>query len=970
MRPQVLMIVHVSHLHLLVAFCDDIHLRFFGDYTQGFQLLSEMSSPYQITSLCSNSETGELVTGAIGIVTFWSFVIEEVPSINIVQEVFIASGEFVHFLRVEPEWGALVALCENNIRVYNYKTKVQIYNFQVSQGVSLTCCTSNYAQGFLYTGDLAGDVTVWDFVKGNLVSQFKAHLSAITSIISRMSVHTLMTASLDGLLKEWNLTTCEQLRRVDTGEEVFQMQFINEQTFFLRTKYTFSIRTVNNFYQLFNKSKSILKKLVRVQCGSDKARILAATEDGVVRFLSPVTGEMLFVTWPFQLLEKALDYVYDPDEEELLVTLGTSDIYVMDTTKNPCPVKYIVRTADSIDDKVLCLAYSRLDLNGRTSSFIFSGFKSGKVRTVTQNLYRMGARRIHNGNVLALSSLSASGNLSYHSRESSYLCSYGLDDYIILSDVILKKNNILEVVPMVAISSVNCRINNLLLIPGYICVLTDQNRVRLWRQAALVHGKKNPFWKETDAMHSTSITSFDYCHTLSLLVTGGSDGSVRIWDILGQMLVEFDTTLKFSRVCFANQRGDLIVGFNMNIYFIPCISYLPSKHLGMLATRSVRDDAVECPLPFMTQGGSKGRFRACFIVRSSLVYQGERFWRGQRRRLGAISSKYQLLSRPVLGKRHAPAEPPLPPPPYRGLPPLSKIVPLHRRIPFQPGRSWPIAPDGFVPNSVIRANLFPTGTPTSLECPLIPSRDPLPMRKLVKIQLQDWDKSEVVEKARKKKADKLKRPAVEGRRRDLLSEIVTKPWLRHKPSDATLPSVFKAIINIMDNVPYSTYLLCTSALVQLSESYELPTPVQEQAFDRLIQDTNHKEVSMGNTRWGWWDVGRHRGICIRNFCTVLLFIIYLLPTSVPCSSNPEGDSGRPYNRQKMTFILCGHRRTLSCNQESKGTEQRSTGLFIQFCLHLLMPYRHYPSPISVKKVLLQPKIPPYVLNLRLLPMNS
>ncbi|XP_067316967.1 WD repeat-containing protein 87-like [Anolis sagrei] len=887
-NPRVLMIVHVSHLHLLVAFCDDIHLRFFGDYTQGYQLLSEMSSPYSITSLCSNSETGELVTGAIGIVTFWSFVIEDVPSINIEQEVLIASGEFVHFLRVEPEWGALVALCENNIRVYNYKTKVQICNFQVSQGVSLTCCTSNCAQGFLYTGDLAGDITVWDFLKGNLVHQFKAHLSAITSIISRMSVHTLMTASLDGLLKEWNLTTCEQLRRVDIGEEVFQMQFINEQTFFLRTRYTFSIRTVNNFYQLFNRSKSSLKKLERVQCGSDKARILAATEDGVVRFLSPVTGEMLFVTWPFQLLEKALDYVYDPDQEELLITLGTSDIYVMDTAKNPCPVKYILHTADSIDDKVLCLAYSRLDLNGRTSSFIFSGFKSGKVRTVTQNLYRMGGRRIHNGNVLALSSLSASGNLSYHSRESSYLCSYGLDNYIILSDVILKKSNLLEVVPLVSIQSTNCRINNLLLIPGYICVLTDQNRVRLWRQATLVPGKKNPFWKETGAMHSSSITSFDYCHTLSLLVTGGSDGSVRIWDILGQMLVEFDTTLKFSRVCFANQRGDLIVGFNMNIYFIPCVSYLPNKHLMMLATRSVRDDTAECPLPFMTR----------FLLSFDIVFVPKYHQVGKKakkfERLEPITNhkevvmekgvakvmsfigkrvsslpgpdfygltpdikelhpefavEYQLLSRPTLGKRHAPAEPPLAPPPYRGLPPLSKIVPLHRSIPFQPGRTWPIAPDGFVPNSVIRAQLFPHGIPTSLECPLIPSRDPLPMRKLVKIQLQDWDKSEVVEKARKKKAEKLKRPTIEGRRRDLLSEIVTKPWLRHKPSDTSLPSVIKAIINIMDDVPYSTYLLCTSALVQLSESYELPTPVQEQAFDRLIQDTNHKEVRMRLAAW-------------------------------------------------------------------------------------------------------------------------
>ncbi|XP_042295797.1 WD repeat-containing protein 87 [Sceloporus undulatus] len=887
--PMVLMTAHVTHLNLLVAYCNDIHLRFFGDHTQKFTLLSEMSSPYSITSICSNPETGEVVTGAIGIVAFWSIVIDGVPSMKLVQEVLIASGEFVHFLRVEPERRALVALCENNIRVYDYQTKAQIRTFKVSQGVSLTCCSAFWSQGFLYTGDLAGDVKVWDFDKGSLVSQFKAHLSAITSIISRTSVHTLMTASLDGLLKEWNLTTCEQLRRVDIGEQVFQMQFINEQTFFLRTKYTFSIRTVNNFYQLFNRSQSILKKLIRVQCGPDKARILAATEDGVIRFLSPVTGEMLFVTWPFQLLEKALDYVYDPDREELLITMGTNDIYVLDTTQNPCSAKYILRATDSVDDKVLCLAYSRLDLNGRTSSFIFSGYRSGKVRTVTQNLYRMGARRIHDGNVVALSSISASGNFSYHSRESSYLCSYGIDEYIVLSDVILKKNSLLEVVPLVAIPSTNCRINHLLLIPGYICVLTEQNRVRLWRQASLVPGKNNPFWKETSAMHSTSITSFDYCHTLSILVTGGSDGSVRIWDILGQMLVEFDTTLKFSRVCFANQRGDLVVGCNMNIYFIPCITYLPNKYLSRLATQCLSDDIVERPLPFSPRflltfdivfvpkyrqvGKQAKKFERLepitnhkevvieknvakvieFIGKEVSNLPGPDFYGltpGVKEILPEFAVEYQIVP-PSFEKKHAPAEPPLASPPYRGLPRMLEPVPLLHRLAFKPGQSWPIAPDGYVPNSVIRARLFPKGTPTSLTCPLVSSRQPLPTRRMVKIQLSEWDTSEAVEKARKKKAQKLRRQStIDGhRRRDLLSDIVAKAWFRHKPSDTSLPSVIKAILNLMDDVPYSTYLLCTSALVQLSESYELPRNIQEQAFDRLIQDTNHKEVRMRLAAW-------------------------------------------------------------------------------------------------------------------------
>lgn len=597
--PKVLLLTHVPCRNLFVAYCNDIHLRVFGDHTQDFQLLSDKSSPCSITSMCYNPEMRELVTGAIGMLAFWSFGPEEEPTLSITQTASVLSGEFVHFLCVEKERRALVALCENVILVFDYQNKVKIRALQVDQGVSLTCCAANWLNSCLYAGDLSGEVKVWNFDTGLQTHQFKAHLSAVVSVVSRMVVHTLMTASLDGLMKEWNLSTCELLRRVDIGEPVFHMQFINEETFFLRTQYTFSIRTVNNFYQLFNNPNSVLKKLVRIQCGPDKARILAVTEDGVIRFLSPVTGEILFVTWPLLLVEKALDYVYDPDQEELLVTMGTADVYVLDTTKNPCPCKYILRTTDSMDDKVLCLTYSRLDLGGHTFGFIFSGYKSGRVRAVTQHLYRMGSPRIHDGNVVALSSLSASGNRSYHSRESSYLCSYGSDEYIILSDVILKKNTFLDVEPLVCIPSFQCRIDRLLLIPGYICVLTEHNRVRLWRQASLIPGRKNPFWKETDTMHSSSITSFDYCHPLRMLVTGASDGSVRLWDILGQMLVEFDTSLRFSRVCFANQRGDLVVGCNKNIYFISCVTYLPPGHLSRLAAQHVRDEVVERPLPFL-----------------------------------------------------------------------------------------------------------------------------------------------------------------------------------------------------------------------------------------------------------------------------------------------------------------------------------------------------------------------------------
>lgn len=239
-----------------------------------------------------------------------------------------------------------------------------------------------------------------------------------------------------------------------------------------------------------------------------------------------------------------------------------------------------------------------------------------------------------------------------------------------------------------------------------------------------------------------------------------------------------------------------------------------------------------------------------FIGRDASIFPGPDFYGlpplPPKETLPEFAVEYQLISqptvRPSLEKKLAS------PPPYRGLPRMVEHVPLLQTLRFQEGHSWPIAPDGYIPNSVIRARLFPKGTPPDLWCPLLSSRDPLPKRKLVKIQMPEWDTSEVVEKARKRKAQKMKQtPSGIRGHRDLLAEIMTKPWLRHKPSDTSLSSVMKAILNLMDNVPYSTYLLCTSALVQLSESYTLPSSIQEVAFERLIQDTTHKEVRAGRT---------------------------------------------------------------------------------------------------------------------------
>ncbi|XP_044844193.1 WD repeat-containing protein 87 isoform X2 [Mauremys mutica] len=873
-RVKVLQLSYVPSLRLLATYCDDLHLRLFGDHSQGLRLLTAVRCPHSITSMCYSPETGELVTGAIGAISFWAFSPGPAPGLGIAWAVSVAGGEFVHCLSVERDVRALVALCENTIRLYDCQRRAETQAFQLSPGVSLTCCSAHGPQGLLYVGDLAGHVQLWSLETGRQEQQFKAHLSAVTSVVCRPATHTLLTASLDGLLKEWSLGAGELLRRLDLGEPLFQLSFVTERLFYCRSQHSFCLRTLRSFSQLFSAPGSGLRRLARVPCGPGRARILATTEDGVTRFLSSVTGELLLLTWPFHRLEKALDYAYDPEREELVVTVGTADVYVLDTTICPSPAKYVVCTTENRDDKVLCLAFCRLGLGTQPSGFVFSGHRSGHVRLVSQHAHSLAERQIHKGGVGALCSLSACGDLSYRSPESNFLCSYGADERIVLSDVGLTGSE-LELRPLVVIPSTGCRIQSLLLVPGYLCALTEQNRLRLWRQATLVPRKINPYWLETCALHSCSVTSLDYCHPLQLLLTGGADGSVRVWSLTGVLLVDFDTSLQFSRVCFASLRGDLLLGCSTNIYFISCLEYLPRRHLKALAAWQVEDDVVEHPLPFLPN----------FLLSFDTVFVPRYLWAGEKpncyQGMEALTSHRAVMLVKRVARVVASAKTETGPSPgpeaHAGVPELAadfrpartltkrplcspvepqapgELVPLLQKH-LLPGGPWLIGPDGYIPNSIIRAQLWPLGTPLHLQCSLtVTPRRRLPPRKPAPVQepaaSRWWEEPAEKGKAKRKPQDQPTSFVDPELPRDVLAEIVAKNWLRHRPSELTLESVLRAVLSQLEDGPLSAYSLCTAALVQICQAYVLPPQLQAEAAARLYQGTASENSRIRQAAW-------------------------------------------------------------------------------------------------------------------------
>ena len=60
--------------------------------------------------------------------------------------------------------------------------------------------------------------------------------------------------------------------------------------------------------------------------------------------------------------------------------------------------------------------------------------------------------------------------------------------------------------------------------------------------------------------------------------------------------LDFDKTL--SGLCFANARGDLLVGFQSNLHFVSILEYLPRSYLQKLLELKINDDRTEYCISF------------------------------------------------------------------------------------------------------------------------------------------------------------------------------------------------------------------------------------------------------------------------------------------------------------------------------------------------------------------------------------
>ncbi|XP_054444870.1 WD repeat-containing protein 87 [Pteronotus mesoamericanus] len=874
--PPIQCMVHTGSFHILVAYCGDLLLRLFGDHFRSFKPLGIVPCRFNINCLCYDPEMKMLLSGILGAVVVWT-IEQSGKGLQIAHMVSMPGDELVQDIMLNGPDGSLLALCETVVRVLEHQGLSQLGEVKrfisTTSGSSITCCFTCFDQGYLYAGNRTGDIQVWSLSQSYSLHSFKAHSLSVICIRSRSEAHTLLTAGKEGCIKEWNLTSGNLLRQLELGEELYRLQFIDNITFFCQTTHTFSLRRLPCFYSLFHVCGSAPEQLRRVRCGNNWFRILCTTEDGLLRFVSPLTGDLLVLTWPFSILDQAVDWAYDPDKEELFVATGGSEVLVFDTTRCPCPAKYLLCTSPNSQDSVQCLAYGHFHLGRGLEGLMFSGHQSGIIRVLSQHSCARIEKFVHFGAILAFSTLPG-GLLG--GRENSLLCSYGMDDYIHLSEAVLDGTKV-YLQPLASILS-SCHLKHLILLPKSVGAITETNCLRLWKFHDFLSSETQEGSKfiETLPLHQCAITSFDVCLTLSLFVTGGIDGSVRIWNFHGRLVAMLDSSLHFGPLCFANDRGDLLVTFNQSLYLVSCLKLLPPTQLVHLSFMSLTDEVLEIPKPFLPSFFFS--FETMFVPKYTYLGQGQQEIVGLEKLVNKRAIAFDhtvphvieedeqgsliLLSTPRCGSLNKEKTDMRLSKPYSHyvVPPQLQLTTWDGLNPYQVlqcyfgyGRKWPFAPDCYIPNSVIRARLWPEGSPIYLQCNLHS-----PMRKL------EWDKPQqffwhnrirLIHDVKEHPQEKEDEDFIEMRMsKDITYSVLTDPtnrsWLGRKMTEIAINSLIETILNIMIYAPPPLkYQCCVGALGQIFASYQVSPALRSETAHRLLDDTTNSNPLIRELAW-------------------------------------------------------------------------------------------------------------------------
>lgn len=411
------------------------------------------------------------------------------------------------------------------------------------------------------------------------VGSFRGHTAMIIYLTIHPSDNLLISASTDSTIRLWRIETFHEMYRYSVIDSLRNVVLVNATRLFYATSARIQVLELNIPHTLFTLIGSKIHHIQRIRSVRRPPRIFVLGEDGGARIISPVHGNILTTAFPI-ITHKPVSFLHNPIEDQIYVLLEDGSIMVICTETNPCKTTHLLQ-AFKYEDRVQSMEivyWKKPESNQPITGLLLVAHVDGRIRLVRGEGYAFDSVYSHRGeiqhmvacpydpqNVCDLLTFNSDLSLTAWKVEESHkytLTLHQVKDFVFnrkINHVTIMRNNILVAI---------------------------RKRLIFVKLEQISKFNKEP---SRDERHLANITDLSSCPTLSIFASSSQDGALKIWDTDGCQLREITFDASLSALCFANARGDILIGFQNNVHLIGIIDYLPK----FLLERILKDEAQQ-----------------------------------------------------------------------------------------------------------------------------------------------------------------------------------------------------------------------------------------------------------------------------------------------------------------------------------------------------------------------------------------
>ncbi|KAJ3127358.1 WD repeat-containing protein 87 [Nowakowskiella sp. JEL0407] len=334
-------------------------------------------------------------------------------------------------------------------------------------------------------------------------------------------------------------------------------------------------------------SSSVVKNMFLVQNEGFPDRVVAQSEDGIIRILCPSNAKAITTNLPLLETDHIKSIAYSSKINRMYMMHESGEIWVAATNFNPCVVVDIWK--DGLHkEECSCIvlfignylpkqeSHSNYD---RTKGyvFLFGGTRNGQLILYGKEGTIEYRYQLHAGEITDLVT----------DYEQQILLSAGRVDPLNREIITVKVSILTTVIP--------CKINN---IDNTICAVSEDFAIHMYSFILKTHDYKViPVHIRSDD-HTDTVTSLCSIPDLSVFVSSSLDRTLRVWDTFNSLIREIKFQHPIDSICVINFKGDLLISMQNRLDLMNYSRYLPPGYVLTVKNIEQKAEISENSIPF------------------------------------------------------------------------------------------------------------------------------------------------------------------------------------------------------------------------------------------------------------------------------------------------------------------------------------------------------------------------------------